>query len=95
MTWKECNKMDERLKFVARILSGEKIAPLCREFGISRKTGHKIYNRYKDYGLEGLQDRSRMPYRQANQLPYQVERAILGIKQEYSNWGERQRLARS
>lgn len=42
MTWKECNVMDERLKFVARILEGEKMAPLCREFGISRKTGHKI-----------------------------------------------------
>lgn len=48
MTWKECKIMDERLKFVARILAGEKIAPLCREFGISRKTGHKIYN------LQGL-----------------------------------------
>ena len=79
--------MDERLKFVARKLAGEKIAPLCREFGISRKTGHKIYARYKDYGLEGLQDRSRRPYRHANQLPYQVERAILGVKEEYPNWG--------
>ena len=87
MIWKESNIMDERLKFVARILEGEKIAPLCREFGISRKTGHKIYNRYKDYGLEGLQDRSRRPYRHANQLPYQIERAILGIKNEYTHWG--------
>jgi putative transposase len=57
------------------------------EPGISRKTGHKIYNRYKDYGLEGLQDRSRRPYRQANQLPYQIERAILGIKTDYPSWG--------
>ena len=87
MTWEESNIMDERLKFVARVLSGEKIAPLCREFGISRKTGHKIFNRYKDYGLEGLQDRSRRPYRHANQIPYQVERAILSIKTEYTNWG--------
>ncbi|GAJ91334.1 putative transposase, partial [Rhizobium rhizogenes NBRC 13257] len=48
MPWQECNRMDERLKFVARILDGEKIAALCREFGISRKTGHKIINRYND-----------------------------------------------
>ncbi len=40
--------MDERVKFIGRFLSGEKIAPLCREFGISRKTGHKIVDRYKD-----------------------------------------------
>lgn len=79
--------MDERLKFVARILDGEKMAPLCREFGISRVTGYKIFNRYKQLGLEGLHDRSRRPYRHANQLPYQVERLILQIKREHPSWG--------
>ena len=79
--------MDERLKFIARFLDGEKMAVLYREFGITRRTGYKIYNRYKECGLEGLNDRSRRPYRHANQLPYQVERAILGIKKEYQNWG--------
>ncbi len=63
------------------------MAPLCREFGISRVTGYKIYERYKTCGLEGLNDRSRRPYRHANKLPYQVERAILGIKKEYPSWG--------
>ena len=43
--------MDERLRFVARLLGGEKMAALCREFDISRKTGYKIFNRYKDCGL--------------------------------------------
>lgn len=59
---------------------GEKMAPLCREFNISRKTGYKIYERYKNSGLEGLTDRSRRPYRYANQLPFQVEKSKLGIK---------------
>ena len=58
MPWKECNHMDERLRFVARLLDGEKMAVMCREFGISRKTGYKIFNRYKEYGLRGLEDRS-------------------------------------
>ena len=75
--------MDERLRFIARLLEGEKMAPLCREFGISRVTGYKIYERYKTCGLEGLNDRSRRPYRHANKLPYQVERTILGIKKEH------------
>ena len=48
MPWEESNKMDERLKFVARLLEGEKMSGICREFGISRKTGYKIFNRYKD-----------------------------------------------
>jgi putative transposase len=79
--------MDERLKFVARLLDGEKMAPLCREFGISRVTGYKIFNRYKDCGLDGLQDRSRRPYRHANQLPFQIERTILQLKRKHPSWG--------
>jgi putative transposase len=79
--------MDERLRFIARLLEGEKMAPLCREFGISRVTGYKIFNRYKDCGLDALYDRSRAPYRQANKLPYHVERTILGIKKAHPSWG--------
>ena len=87
MPWKECKPMDERLKFVARLLDGEKMSALCREFGISRPTGYKIFNRYKNLGLEGLEDRSRRPYRHANKLPFQIERTILQIKREHPSWG--------
>ena len=31
MPWNECKPMDERLRFNARLLEGEKMAPLCRE----------------------------------------------------------------
>jgi hypothetical protein len=51
--------MDERLRFVARLLEGEKMARLCAEFGISRKTGYKIFARYKDCGVVAFNDRSR------------------------------------
>jgi len=47
----KCRPMDERLRFVARLLEGEKMAPLCREFGTSRVTGYKIDERYKTCGL--------------------------------------------
>jgi len=87
MPWKECKPMDERLKFIAKLIDGEKMAVVCREFGISRVTGYKIFNRYKDCGLDGLQDRSRRPYRHANRLPFQIERAILQTKREYPSWG--------
>ena len=87
MPWNECKPMDERLRFVARLLDGEKMAVVCREFGISRPTGYKIFNRYKDHGLQGLEDRSRRPYRHPNKLPFQIERAILQIKKEHPSWG--------
>ena len=82
MPWRECCKMDERLRFVARLLEGEKMAVLCREFDISRKTGYKIFRRYKDCGLQGLTDRSRRPYRHANRLAFQIETLIVELKKE-------------
>ena len=66
MSWKECSVMEERMKFIAKCLDGHKMTDLCREFGISRKTGYKIVNRFKECGFEGLNDRSRRPYRHAN-----------------------------
>ena len=97
MPWKECHVVDERLRLVARRLDDEKMATLCAEFGISRKTGYKIFERYKDCGVEGLTDRSRRPYRHANQIPMPVEKLILALKREYPDWGApkiRERLRR-
>jgi putative transposase len=90
--------MDERLRFVARLLDGEKMAAVCREFDISRKTGYKIFQRYKDCGLDGLTDRSRRPYRHANRLPFQIEKLIVHLKREWPSWGApkiREKLRRS
>jgi transposase InsO family protein len=81
--------MDERMRFVIRLKDGESMASLCREFGISRKTGYKIFERYEDCGLEGLTDRTRRPFRYANQLPAQVEAAIVAAKKEKPHWGAR------
>ena len=38
------------------------MAGVCEEFGISRKTGYKIFQRYQAVGLHGLTDRSRRPF---------------------------------
>lgn len=57
MPWKESELMNERLKFIGRLLQGEKMAELCREFGISRKTGYKFWDRYQKVGLYSLSDR--------------------------------------
>jgi transposase InsO family protein len=89
MPWKECSVMEERMRFVLRRLDGEAMSDLCREFGISRKTGYKIFERYEQHGLEALTDRSRRPVRYANQLPEPVERMIVRAKQDKPHWGAR------
>jgi transposase InsO family protein len=89
MPWKESSVMEERLRFVARLLDGEPMTEMCREFGISRKTGYKIFDRYKEHGLEALTDRSRRPVRYANQLPQQIESLIVQLKGDKPHWGAR------
>jgi transposase InsO family protein len=81
--------MEERLRFVARLLDGEGMSHVCREFGISRKTGYKIFDRYRQEGVEALTDRSRRPVRYANQLPEPLERLIVATKRDKPHWGAR------
>ena len=81
--------MEERMRFVVRLLDGEPMSGLCREFGISRKTGYKIFERYRHHGSEALTDRSRRPVRYANQLPEPIERMIVRAKQDKPHWGAR------
>ena len=89
MPWKEYSVMDERLRFVARLLEGEAMTSVCREFGISRKTGYKLFERYKEDGPVALADRSRRPVRYANQLPAQIENLIVRSKRDKPHWGAR------
>jgi transposase InsO family protein len=89
MPWKECSVMDERLRLVAKVLDGEAMTDVCREFGISRKTGYKVFDRYKEHGLEALTDRSRRPVRFAQQLPQQLESLIVSLRRDKPHWGAR------
>ena len=89
MPWKACSIMDERLRFIARLLEGDSMSDLCREVGISRKTGYKILTRTKEEGVTAITDRSRRPWRYANQLPPQLEAMIVGLKKNKPHWGAR------
>jgi putative transposase len=69
----------------------------CGVISLFAKSEYKILTRYNDRGLEGLTDRSRRPYRHANQLPFQIETLIVRLKQDKPTWGApkiRERLAR-
>ena len=87
MPWKETSVMDERMRFVGRLLSGEKMTHLCKEFGISRVTGHKLWNRYQQDGSRGLYNHSRAPHKHPNQLPFEIEQLIVRFKKEKPKWG--------
>jgi len=90
LTWGQIDFRSERLtvgEARPRLLEGEKMAPLCAEFGISRKTGYKIFDRYKECGVQAFSDRSHRAHRQANRLPAPIEATIVRLKREYPGWG--------
>ena len=79
--------MDERAKFVLRVVNGESMTDLCREFGISRKTGYKIFKRFEEEGFIGLEDRKRGPRTAHNCVSSDISRLVLQTKAKYKTWG--------
>ena len=84
MPWKETDVLSERVEFVARVRRGEEsISRLCREYGVSRKTGHKWLRRFKESGFSSLSDRSRRPKNSPNRTPEMIEDWVVELRQEY------------
>jgi transposase InsO family protein len=77
------------MKMIIRLDQGEDMTALCREFGISRKTGYKFLERYKRYGIPGLYDQKRAPITRPFKTPEPVELKILELKEKYPHWGAR------
>jgi transposase InsO family protein len=90
MPWKEATPMSERTAFVGEALKAEaSLSALCREYGISRKTGYKWLRRYQDEGLKGLEDQPRRPQHSPTQTPSEVEQVIIEARQAHPAWGSR------
>lgn len=87
MPWKESYRMSERMKFILRLESGERMIDLCREFRVSRKTGYKFLDRYKRFGAKGLFDESRAPIVVRNKTPDSLVSLIVNLKREKTTWG--------
>jgi transposase InsO family protein len=87
--WRVSHTVNERVKFVVRLDAGESMTDLCREFGISRKTGYKFWERYKRLGPQGLEDVSRAPKRVARRTAPEIEAALVEARKRHPTWGGR------
>ncbi len=63
------------------------VAALCKLFNRSRTWFYKWFNRYKQYGPDGLWDIIRKPPAQPNQTPLDVEMKILDFIEQYPAYG--------
>ncbi|RMF25544.1 MAG: IS481 family transposase [Deltaproteobacteria bacterium] len=94
MPWAETEPMKERARFVAEVERGHyTMTELCQRFGISRKTGYKILDRWEAEGPAGLADRSRAPHRCPHRIEPGVARAIVEARRKHPSWGPRKLLA--
>lgn len=87
MPWKVSSLMEERLQFVRRAEAGESMTTLCQEYGIARKTGYKILQRFATIGPAGLCDQSRRPLHSPCATPPAIQHLICQAKQAKPTWG--------
>jgi len=90
MVWKETGPMPERIMFMVEYFKHEhSLSELCRQFGVSRKTGYKWIARVEEQGEAGLAERSRAPHHCPHALSDQVAAAILDARAAHPTWGPR------
>jgi transposase InsO family protein len=90
MPWKETDVMNLRHEFVLRVFQAKvSFEELCREYGISRKTGYKWKERFFERGLDGLVDRSRRPRVSPSTVAEETVCRIVRLKLAHRGWGPR------
>jgi transposase InsO family protein len=85
--WKANTPVDLREEMIERLCRGERLTDLCREYGISRKTGEKFKKRFRAEGIAGLQDRSRAPILIPHKTPPELVEVILEHRRQHPTWG--------
>jgi len=90
MPLREVCIMEVRMSFVADYLNEvDSMSGLCRDYGISRKTGYKYIRRYCENGLDGLKDYSRAPRHHPHAVSVEIEAHILKSRSQHPRWGPR------
>jgi transposase InsO family protein len=87
--WKARSVVNERMIFISRLQDGERMSELCREFGISRKTGYKLLARFDEHGPAGLYDQSRARHTVRHRVSEQLEQTLVEIRHTHPTWGAR------
>jgi len=90
MPWSRTEPMDERMSFIVRWREGAlPMTELCRQYGVSRRTGYKWVERYEAEGPAGLQERSRAPLHHPQAVEPAIAAAALTARHEHPSWGPR------
>ena len=95
MPWKETRPVDERLRFITLVNeSDDSFVEICRQIGISRKTGYKWVTRYEEQGLPGLLERVSVPRTTPHGTCDELVMAVLELRKDHPTWGPKKLRAR-
>jgi transposase-like protein len=93
MPWKETNAMKEKRSFIDAMLKQSKpFCELCREYGISEKTGYKWRNRFMERGYSGLEEESRAPQKHPNTIDGDTAAELIALRLAHPSWGGKKLL---
>jgi len=87
--WKTRTPVDLRIEIMRRLVGGERISDLCREYGISRKTGDKFKQRFKRLGVAGMAERSSAPKVIPHKTSPEVTELLIAGRKLHPTWGPR------
>lgn len=87
MPWRGKTVEELRFEFVRAAQRSSNFSSLCREYGITRKTGYKWLERYK--AGQPMTDQSRRPNTSPNRTPEAVEQLVLAVRAENPGWGRK------
>src|SRR6266508_1236451 len=88
MPWLETAPMDERIAFIADHQQGlYSVTELCARYGISRKTGYKMLDRFAEHGRRGLVDRSRAPHSCPHRIAAALADLLCATRRKHPDWG--------
>jgi len=94
MPWKKSEPMEERIEFGLSALGGENFRALCREYGITARTGYKWRERLVCWGTEGLREESRRPHHSPGALGEREVCEMVRLKQRHTLWPCCERMTR-
>ena len=94
MPWREICPMEERARFIIECVRGElTMTALCRQYGISRKTAYKWWDRFEAEGSVRLADRSRACHSHPNATAPEVVTLLIAARKRHPTWGPRKLIA--
>src|SRR6202142_3810346 len=90
MPWKASSVVNEGMRFVMEQESGlHSMTELGGIYNIAGETGYYWLRRYRQGGLEALQDRGRAAHQHPTETPEEIAAAVLELRRAHMIWGPR------